>query len=234
MMRVMLKRSPIFLLPMVLPAVATAAEQPFSVTNFDTVRMYGPLTVEIATAKGNSARGVGDRSALDRVSLNVSGGVLTIRMLPQRAGTQERKTGSATLYITTATVRRVQMGGSGTLKIEGMKGVRGDLNLLGSGDLEVVGVAVDQLVVNSAGNGRVRLAGRAGMARIQAIGAGNVEAPALVARTAVIVNQGPGAITLTADTAADIAVQGSGDVTVLGKPACKIAQTGSGEVNCGG
>lgn len=230
----MFKRLSICLLPIVLPSAALAAEQQYNVTNFDTVRMQGPFSVVIVTGKGNSARGQGDRSALDRVSLDVSGGVLTIRMLPPRMGEQERNAGRATLTITTATVRRVLMGGSGAMRIEGLKGVRGDLNLSGSGDLEVNGVAVDQLVVNNAGNGRVRLSGNAGSARIQMMGAGSLEAPGLVVKNATIDSQGPGSITLTAAGTADLSVKGSGNVTVLGKAACKISQQGSGEVLCGG
>lgn len=234
MMPPMFKRLSICLLPVALPAASFAAEQQYSVTNFDSVRMQGPFTVVIATGKGNSARGVGDRSALDRVSLDVSGAMLTIRAIPPRFGEQERNAGRATLYITTTTVRRVLMGGNGAMRIEGLKGVRGDLSLAGSGDLEVSGVAVDQLVVNSAGNGRIRLSGRTGSARIQVIGAGSVEAPGLVARTATIDSQGPGSVTLTSEGTADVSVKGAGGVTVLGTPACKISQTGSGEVVCGG
>ena len=213
---------------------ASAAEQQYSVTNFDTVRMQGPFRVTIITGKGNSARGVGDRDALDRVSLNVSGGVLTIRAGASRYGEADRNPGRVELFLTTGTVRRVMMGGNGALSIQGMKGVRGDINLAGNGDLEISGMALDQLIVNSAGSGRIRMAGNAGNARIQIIGAGSIEAPGLSAKTAAIDSQGPGSITLTATGTADVTVKGSGDVTVLGKPACKISQTGSGEVRCGG
>src|SRR3546814_11075750 len=54
---------------------ALAAEQQYSVTHFDTVRMQVPFRVIISTGKGNSGRGEGERDALDRVSLDVSGGV---------------------------------------------------------------------------------------------------------------------------------------------------------------
>src|SRR3546814_3406344 len=51
---------------------ALAAEQQYSVTHFDTVRMQAPFRVIISTGKGNSGRGEGERDALDRVSLDVS------------------------------------------------------------------------------------------------------------------------------------------------------------------
>lgn len=213
---------------------AWAAEQQYSVTNFDTVRMQGPFRVTIVTGKGNSARGVGDRDALDRVSLNVAGGVLTIRAAAPRYGEADRNLGRVELSITTATVRRVMMGGNGALNIQGMKGVRGDINLAGNGDLEVSGMSLDQLVVNSAGSGRIRMAGQAGVARIQVIGAGSIDAPGLVAKDIFIDSQGPGSILLTGTGGADIDVQGSGNVKVLGKVACTTKQAGSGLLECGG
>ncbi|MBK5264786.1 MAG: DUF2807 domain-containing protein [Alphaproteobacteria bacterium] len=215
------------------PGFAEAATQQYSVTNFDTVRMQAPFHVTIVTGQGNSARGEGERDALDRVSLSVSGGVLTIRASRSRVGQENGNPGKVSLIITTATVRRVLMGGNGVLSINGMKGTRGDINMAGNGDLEINGVALDQLVINSAGSGRIRLSGSAGDARVQVIGAGNVEAPQLVAKTLTIDSQGPGSIVLTATGTADVIVKGSGDVTVRGRPACKTSQAGSGQLICG-
>src|SRR3546814_3068265 len=90
-----------------------------------------------------------------------------------------------------------------------MKGVRGELSLAGNGDLDVSGVALDHLIVNSAGGGRIRMAGQAGDARIQVIGAGSIEAPGLTAKTLNIISQGPGSITLTATGTAEVTVNGS-------------------------
>src|SRR3546814_7707902 len=105
--------------------------------------------------------------------------VLTIRARPDRFGQEKRNPWRVTLYLTTGAVRRVVMGGNGALQIDGMKGVRGELSLAGNGDLDVSGVALDHLIVNSAGGGRIRMAGQAGDARIQVIGAGSIEAPGL-------------------------------------------------------
>jgi hypothetical protein len=213
---------------------AIAAEQQYSVTDFDTIRMQAPFRVTVVTGKGNSARGQGDRDALDRVSLQVSGGVLTIRAAASPYSERAGKSGKVELFITTSTVRRVMMGGNGALIIHGMKGVRGDLALAGNGDLEVHGIDLDRLVVNSAGSGRVGLAGRAANARIQVIGAGSIDGAELAARDIVIDSQGPGSILLTGTGAANVDVQGSGDVKVLGKVACTVRQAGSGQLECGG
>src|SRR3546814_5895705 len=101
-----------------------------------------------------------------------------------------------------------------------MKGVRGELRLAGNRDLDVSGVALDHLIVNSAGGGRIRMAGQAGEARIQVIGAGRIEAPGLTAKTLNIIRQGPGSITLTHTGTAEVPEKGTSEVIALGDPAC--------------
>src|SRR3546814_19128282 len=83
------------------------------------------------------------------------------------------------------------MGGNGALQIDGMKGVRGELSLAGNGDLDVSGVALDHLIVNSAGGGRIRMAGQAGDARLQVICAGTIEARGLTPQPLNILYPGP-------------------------------------------
>src|SRR3546814_14234430 len=80
---------------------ALAAEQQYSVTHFDTVRMQAPFRVIISTGRGNSGRGEGERDAVDRVSLDASGGALPIRARPARLGQERRNPGRGTLYRTT-------------------------------------------------------------------------------------------------------------------------------------
>src|SRR3546814_12754583 len=86
------------------------------------------------------------------------------------------------------------MGGNGALQIDGMKGVRGELSLAGNGDLDVSGVALDHLIVNSAGGGRIRMAGQAGDARIPVIGARSIRATGLPAKTLNYNSPGHGTI----------------------------------------
>src|SRR3546814_17673097 len=90
---------------------ALAAEQQYSVTHFDTFRMQVPFRVIISTGKGNSGRGEGERDALERGSLSVSGGVLTCRAKPKRLGQEKRKQARVTVYHNHTPPRRHEMGG---------------------------------------------------------------------------------------------------------------------------
>src|SRR3546814_14743847 len=127
-----------------------------------------------------------DVCSSDLVSLDVSGGVLTIRAKPDRFGQEKRNPGRVTLYLTTAAVRRVVLGGNGALQIDGMKGVRGALSLAGNGDLDVSGVALDHLIVKSHGVGRIRMAGYTGEPRLLVIGSRGNQARGPTAKTVTI------------------------------------------------
>ncbi|MDF0543605.1 DUF2807 domain-containing protein [Sphingobium sp. H39-3-25] len=215
-------------------APARAATQPYVVTAFDSIRVEAPVKVVIRTGAGSSARGEGDRAILDRLDVQVSGGLLLVRLRSAASPGEERPGGSATLTLSTETIRRAQLSGGGSLAIDAMKGQRGDVALAGSGDITIGKVAVDRLFTMVAGNGRMTLAGNAGIVEARSTGAGIIDAAGLKAKQARLVNQGPGSITLTTNGATDISTAGSGDVTVLGMAACKVVRGGTGKISCGG
>lgn len=213
---------------------AHAATQAYVITTFDSIRVEAPVRVVIRTGAGTSARGEGDRQILDRLDVQVSGGLLLVRLRAPASPGEARPGGTATLTLSTEMIRRAQLSGGGSLTIDAMKGQRGDIALAGSGDIVVGTAALDRLVVMVAGNGRMTLSGAAGVFEARSTGAGIVDAPGLKAKQTRLVNQGPGSITLTASGPADISTAGSGDVTVLGTPACKVTRGGTGRISCGG
>lgn len=222
------------LLPMLAASMpAAAATQGYTITRFDSIRVDAPVRVFVATGKGVTAKGEGDRDALDRVDLQVSGNLLVIRMKPR--GTDEKRGGGpVTLRLSTDDLRRVTLTGGGSLTIDSMRGQRGDILLGGGGDITVGAVALDQIGVLLSGAGRIMLSGQAGRADMRVSGPGVLTADALVSRDARLVNEGTGSISTTASATADISAFGSGDVLVQGKAACKVKHSGAGRVLCGG
>jgi hypothetical protein len=214
------------------PGFALAATQPYTLSGFDTLKVNAPVRVIVTTGGGVSARGEGDRDALDRIDLSVSGAVLTVRLKPVQPG--EKSGGSVTLTLSTGQLNRVILSGGGSIIIDRMKGLRGDLALAGSGDIAVGAVALDQLGVMLSGSGKVTLAGTAGVLTASVSGPGAVAAEGLKAKQAKLASDGPGNIVVNALTSADVTARGSGDVTVLGKPACKVNRGGTGRLQCGG
>lgn len=212
---------------------ATAATQGYTITRFDSIRVDAPVRVAITTGTGVKARGEGDRDALDRVDLQVSGNLLIVRMKPRQSGAKGGG-GPVTLRLSTDDLRRVMLSGGGSLTVDRMRGARGDIMLGGGGDVTVNTLALDQVNILLSGSGRITVAGKAGRADIRVSGPGALVADALVVRDAKLANEGTGTIALTASGTADISAFGSGDVTVSGKAACKVKHNGAGRVLCGG
>nr|WP_301287374.1 DUF2807 domain-containing protein [Sphingobium sp. OAS761] len=211
---------------------AQAATRGYTITSFDTIRVDAPVTILLTTGTGASARADGDQDALDRLRVEVSGRLLNVTMERPRPG--EKRSGNATLRIGTGMVERVVLTGGGSITINRLKGLRGDLVLGGNGDISVGDVQLDRVEVMLAGGGRATLAGVAGVANIRVNGPGAVDAGSLRARQASIANDGPGAVTVTAEVNAKVSATGSGDVTVTGKAACSVDNRGTGRVACGG
>ncbi|WP_022682199.1 head GIN domain-containing protein [Sphingobium bisphenolivorans] len=215
-----------------LAAPAQAATRGFTVTSFDAIRVDAPIEVIVTTGAGASARSEGDQQLLDRLKVDVSGRLLTITMERPRPG--EKSGGRALLRLSTGNLMRVVLIGGGSISINRMKGLRGEIILGGNGDVSVAAVDLDQLNLGVAGAGRATLAGRAGVATVRVNGPGAVAAEGLHARQATVAIDGPGTVTLTADVTAKVSASGSGDVTVIGKAACSVDNRGTGRISCGG
>lgn len=215
-----------------LAAPADAATRGFTITSFDAIRVDAPVEVVITTGAGASARAEGDQAALDRLKLDVSGRLLAVTM--ERARPGEKAGGRAMLRLSTGDLGRVVLTGGGSVSVSRMKGLRGEIVLGGNGNVSVAAVDLDQLNLGVAGAGRVSLAGRAGVATVHVTGPGAVAAEGLRTRQAVVTNDGPGNVALTAEVTAKVTASGSGDVTVMGKAACSVENRGTGRISCGG
>lgn len=213
-------------------APAAAATHGYTITSFDAIRVDAPVEVIITTGAGASARAEGDQSLLDRLKVEVSGRLLTVRLDRPQPG--EKSGGRATLRLSTGSLARLILTGGGSVSVSRMKGLRGDIILGGNGDVSVAAVDVDQLNLGLAGAGRATLAGRAATASLRLNGPGAVEAESLRIRQAAVSNDGPGNVMVTAEVTAEISASGSGDVTIMGKAACQVDNRGTGRISCGG
>jgi hypothetical protein len=214
-----------------MPGAAIADTQGYTISSFDSVRVDAPVRVILTTGAGSSARAEGPRATLERLRVEVSGRALKVSMVAVTGGALSA--GPATLRLSTGDLRRVMLAGGGSVTIDRMKGLSGDIVLGGNGDVAVQAVDVDRLTVMLAGGGRVTLAGRAGVADLRVSGPGSIVADKLNVRQAKLASDGPGSIVTTASVSADVRASGSGDVSVLGKPACTVKNEGTGQIACG-
>ena len=95
---------------LLLPLQAVAATRGYTITSFDAIRVDAPVEVIITTGAGASAKVDGDQSLIERLHIDVSGRLLTIRMDRARPG--EKSGGRATVRLSTGTAD-VMCGGTG-------------------------------------------------------------------------------------------------------------------------
>jgi len=217
------------------PGGAAAATRSYIVTDFDSLRLDAPIDVTVETGRGISARGEGDREALERIDLAVSARVLTVRLRPTSyEGRKSGPSGLTRLILTVPALRRIQFSGAGALHASGLNRGNAEIVAAGSGSLSVTGIDSDALTVTQLGSGSVALVGKAKSVVLRVSGAGAFEAGALDAADLDLRLDGPASVTAKAQRAARIVAVGPGSVMVAGKGACTVTHAGSGTVRCGG
>ncbi len=221
--------------PALLAGPAQAANRTYIVTDFDSVRVEAPIAVAIQTRRGVTARADGDPDLLERIELNVSARVLTIRLKPSFfEGRRSDAAASARLFLTTPALRSAQLSGSGTLAIEGFAAQDARIVASGSGMLSAAGVDADTLTALQQGSGALRLAGKARKSIVQLSGSGAIDAAKLTVPDIEVTAEGAGSLHVLATRSAKVVAIGPAAVTVDGHPACTVRHAGSGPVTCAG
>ncbi len=213
---------------------APAARQSFIITDFDSIRVEAPVDVRIETGKGPSARATGDRPVLDALTLDVSGGVLAVRMRRSAVGSEITQDGGAQIVLTTTTLRTIVLLGAGSIAADRLRGAEARASLRGNGRIDVSGVDADRLSVDLIGAGSLSLAGKATAAQFRVSGAGRLDAARLSTIRLDTTVQGSADVSAGAREEATIIASGSGRVAVARAGSCSVRRAGSASVECGG
>lgn len=204
------------------------------VTDFDSIVLEAPVSVEVTTGRGPSANGQGDAALLDRVDLAQTGRRLVVRLRPDAGGRPDRALGVSTIVrLTTGAVATAQLAGAGNLRITRPHPRRVQLVAGGPGLLSVDGIAADQVQATMQGSGTLRLAGTVDKLSLAVFGGGVVQADALSAGQLDLTADGSPSIAARARRAATVTASGQGSITIAGRPACTVRQSGSASVRCG-
>lgn len=215
-------------------APASAAERRYSVTDFDRIEVDGPYVVRLITGRASTAVATGPQGGIDRLTVEVSGQTLRIRRNRGAwAGNARGQQGQVEIAVTTRTLRGARLIGPARLTVDRLTGLRGDLNVEGSGELIAGGVATDNLTLRLVGSGRLEVSGRTGRLNALFEGSGNADASRLLAQDAVVATTSFGTIALSAVRSARITANGRGEVTVAGRPACTVLGNSADLVRCG-
>jgi hypothetical protein len=225
---------PALLALLAIPASATAAERTYAVSDFDRIQVEGPFQVVLATGQSTRVRATGAADALERLSVEVEGRTLHVRVNRSAWGGYPGQTpGPVRVEAATIDLARAAVLGSGSLTIDKVRGLRVDLSMGGSGQLTVGGIDADNLVVGLIGSGHIDLAGHAKQMRATLSGSGDLEGKALTAEDIQLSTDTAGTVVLGSARSAKIVARGAGDVTIGGNPACTVDSQGAGSVRCG-
>lgn len=216
-----------------LPSPSYAAERSYSITDFDRIRVMGPFKVTVIADRMTRAKGIGTTDALDRVRLDVQGRTLFIRMDRSNFGGSEMKGAPAVITIRAPALREASLAGSGSLTLNGMKGLRVSLVVEGSGALTATNVQADRLDVGAIGTGSITMSGKARGAMVTGRGSTSVDAAGLGVDDLTINWESAGDGRFAATRTAKVTSIGTGNVGVTGKAACTVANAGNGQVDCG-
>ncbi len=213
---------------------AEAAERRFSIFSFETIRVQGGVDVEIVTGKAPSAEAEGDnQNVLDRVILRNSGKELVVGLQrPPGGDTFGRNQQKATLRLTTRELDGIIFTGSGRVTIDKLSGQSTSIRLGGFGSLNIRDVESDDLRVKMSGAGAIEIAGEAQKSRIEIIGSGSLNGPALKVKSLNLIHRGPGTSRVFASKDVEIDNSGSGSITVDGRHNCIVRSTGSAQIDC--
>ena len=209
-------------------APAAAADRNFSVTDFNQVRVNGPYRVKLVTGVSPRARASGSAAALDGISLDMMGRVLTIRRNPSTpSGYPGQQAGPVEIEVGTHDLTHASIIGSGALDIAAVRGQTFNLIVEGAGSVRIADLAADQLKVWLAGSGSASLAGSVKAATFVVRGTASLDARALQIKDAVIGSEGPAVVTATVSNSAKVNATGVSQVNLEGNPACTVKASGS-------
>jgi hypothetical protein len=176
----------------------------------------------------------GDKEVLSKIETEVSGGRLSIGREDKNWRMWDRDDDKITVYITVKDIEGISVSGSGDAISEGvLKTGDLDLNVSGSGNLEIEVNANGSMEANVSGSGNIDVKGSCRALESKVSGSGNVKIAAAINERADVNVSGSGKI-MASGTAREIkaSISGSGEVRAanLEVEKCDVRISGSGDV----
>lgn len=223
------------LLALLLPAPAFATARTYSVGSFERVRVEGPFEVRIRTGASPGAAAEGDRKLIEQLDIAVNGTTLVVRLGSEGWGETPADAPRVPPVVTLTTPRltAITVNAGGRVTVAPLTAQRIDVAITGAGAIIARGIQADQFNASVVGNGSLVLAGKAQRARLNANGAGAIDASTLITNDLIVRLDGPGEIGGNARYTAQVTSTGLGRVTVDGGAKCTVRAPAGGPVTCG-
>jgi hypothetical protein len=209
-----------------------------SVSNFDKLKIEGPVDIVITQGQTESLKLTFPVAVKDRVVAEVSGHTLRIHNKHDNWGQSEKSWYSDKSYwrrsharilavLTVKNLNHITMSGSGTMAFDnGLTADAMKLTLRGSGDMHGK-ITTKSLATKISGSGKIEILGNADRSVVNLTGSGNFIAPGLITANSSVRVSGSGDAKVNANEGLSAAVTGSGGVSYTGS-ATKISSNTSG------
>jgi hypothetical protein len=191
------------------------------------VILLGPDKVDIRDGEKLAIEVDGSVAAKERMRFVLNDGSLGIL----RDKSHWNDGGAATVIVTMPAPAKLTLAGSGQMSAASVSD-RPEINVLGSGTLDLPSVAAVKMEVNVAGSGTLTAAGSADSLELNVMGSGTASLAALKVAKANVNVAGSGNATFASDGDVNANIMGSGNVTVKGRARCKVKTMGSGSLVC--
>ena len=209
----------------------SAAEQRFSIGNYEELIVEGDVIVNLENGKAPSANAQGPRDRLNALRIERQGNVLRIRSVGFQSGQSDK--GPVTIAVTGRNIKRVALIGSGKINANVLDAETTRIELRGSGSIEVASLKSFRLISMIAGNGRLNIAkGEAVNTELAIDGGANFISAGYVTQNLKLVHNGPASTLMTVSNNAEINNTGAGSITIEGNGTCNVRKAGSATINC--
>ena len=212
-------------------ASVSAADQRFSIGNYDELIVEGDVIVNLETGKAPSAKAQGPRDKLGALRVERQGTVLRIRSVGLQSGQSDK--GPVTIAVTGRNIKRLALIGSGKINATAMDADTTRIELHGSGSIDVASLKAFRFISMIAGNGRLNIVKAEVVNTELAIdGSANFISAGFVTQNLKLVHNGPASTLMTVSNNAEINNTGAGSITIEGTGTCNIRKAGSATINC--
>jgi hypothetical protein len=199
--------------------------RPFS--GFTGIGLGIPAKVEVKTGATEGMTIEADENILPLIQTRVKGGELEIRTVRSNLNLDSK---SIRIVVNAKSIDQLDLGGSGSITADQLKGSKIRMNIGGSGAIDVKRVDAEHLEIAIGGSGNVKFAGTAKSVEASIGGSGDIVAPNFAADEAEITVAGSGDATLGVRKKLDVTIAGAGSIAYYGDPKVSHTVLGAGAI----
>ena len=218
-------------LALLLPATAGAAtiqKQTREVSGFNGLSLSIPGDTELRIGNTESVTIETDADLLGKIETVVENGTLMIRPIHRNAITTPAR---IKVVVQARAIERLNVGGSGSIVGDALKGRKISADIGGSGSISLRGVEAEAMTASIGGSGNLKVdGGVAHKLTVSIGGSGSVDLDQVRANEVSVNVAGSGEASVNARDTLRVSIAGSGSVNYYGDPKISKTMVGSGGI----